>query len=42
MCDSVISEDPFMLVYFPDRYKAQKMCDKDVDDYLAALKFISD
>ena len=33
-------EDPFMIVYCPDRYKAQRMCDKAVDDCLAPLKFI--
>ena len=31
-----------MLVYFPDRYKTQRMCDEAVDDYLAALKVTSD
>ena len=42
MCGRVIYEDPFMLVYCPDRYKTQKMCDEAVDDCLAALKFIPD
>ena len=31
-----------MLVYFPDRYKTQRMCDEAVDDYLAVLKVTSD
>ena len=42
MCDRVTPEDPFMLVYCPDRYKTQKMCDEAADDCLAALKFIPD
>ena len=42
MCDRVISEDPFMLAYCPDKYKIQRMCDGAVDDCLAALKFIPD
>ena len=42
MYDSVTSEDSFMLVYCPDRYKTQKMRDEAADDYLAALKFIPD
>ena len=42
MCDSVISEDPFSIVFFPDKYKTQIMCDEAVDDCLAALKFIPD
>ena len=42
MCDRVISEYPFMLVYCPDKHKTQKMCDEAVDDCLAALKFIPD
>ena len=32
MCDRVASEDPFMLVYCPDKYKSQRMCDEAVDD----------
>ena len=42
ICDSVVSEDPFMLVYCPDKHKTQRMCDEAVEDCLAALKFISD
>ena len=41
MCDSVGSEDPFMIVYCPDIYKTQRMCDQTTDDCLAALNFIS-
>ena len=42
MWNRVISEDPFILVYCPDKYKIQIMCDEAVDDCLAALKFIPD
>ena len=36
MCDKVIYEEPFMLIYCPDRYEPHKMHDKAVDDCLAA------
>ena len=42
MWNQVVSEDSFMLLYCPNRYKTQKMCDEDFDDYLVVLKFISD
>ena len=42
MCDKVVSEDPFVIVYRADQYKTQKMCDKAVDYCLAALKLIPD
>ena len=42
MCNSIISEDPFSIRYIPDQYKTQQMCDKAVDDCLAALKFVLD
>ena len=42
MCDNAISEDPFIVVYYPDKYITQRMPDKAVDDRLAALKFIPD
>ena len=42
MCDRIISEDPFMLVYCPDKYRTQIMCDEPVGDCLAALKSILD
>ena len=35
-----ISDDPFMLVYCPDKYKTQIIYDECVDDCLAALKSI--
>ena len=42
MCDKVFSQDPFLIVYYPDRYKTQRMCDEVVNDSLATLKLISD
>ena len=42
MCDKTFSEDPFMLKYCLDRYKAQGMCDKAVDNFLPTLKFVLD
>ena len=42
MCDRVVSEDSFSIVYCPNKYKTQKMCNEAVDNYLAALKFIPD
>ena len=42
MCDRVISEDHFVIVYCPNKYKTQRMWDKAVDDCLAALKFNPD
>ena len=42
MCDIVVSEDSFLIVYCPDKCKNQRMCDKAVDDSLAALKLIPD
>ena len=41
MCDSTVSEDPFLIVYCPDKYKTQGMCDEAVDDSVAVLKLIS-
>ena len=42
MCSKVASKDLFLIAYCPDKYKTQRMCDKPVDDCLAALKFIPD
>ena len=42
MCDRVVSEDRFLIVYCPNQHKTQKMCDKAVNDFLAALKLIPD
>ena len=40
MCDRVVSDDLFMLIYCPDSYKTHRMCDEAKDDCLAPLKFI--
>ena len=37
-----VVSDPFLIVYCNDKYKTQKICDKAVDDSLAALKLIPD
>ena len=42
MFDSVVSQDPSLIVYCPDKYKTQRMCDEAVDDCLAALKLVPD
>ena len=28
MFDIVVSEDPSLIAYFPDKYKTQRMCDE--------------
>ena len=38
----VVSKEPFMLKYCLDKYKTQEMCDKAVDAFLPALKFVPD
>ena len=40
--DKVVSEDPFLIVYCPDKCKTQRMCDWFADDSLAALKLLPD
>ena len=42
MCNSIIFEDPFSIKYVPDQYKTEQMCDRGVDDCLAALKLFPD
>ena len=42
MSDEIISGDPFPIRYVSDQYKTQQMCDKAVDDFLTALKFVPD
>ena len=32
--EGVISEDPFLIVYCPDKYITQRMCDEAVNDSL--------
>ena len=41
MGDKVVSEDPFMLKCYLDRYKTE-MCNKPADAFLPTLKFIHD
>ena len=41
MGDKVASTKP-MLKYCPNRYKAQKICDKTVDACLSSWKFVPD
>ena len=38
MCGRVDYGNTFLVVYCPDEYITQKMCDEAVDDCLAALK----
>ena len=40
MCDRVVYKDPFLIVYCPNKYISQKMCDEAVGDSLAALQRI--
>ena len=42
MCGKVASENPFLMVHCPDKYKTQKRCDKAVDYSLPALKLTLD
>ena len=40
MWDRVVSEHPFRIVYYPNKYETQRTCDEAVDDSLAALKLL--
>ena len=42
MCDRVVSEEPFLIINCPDKYKTQRMRDEAADHSLAALKLIPD
>ena len=42
MFDRVVSEDPFLILNYPDKYMTQKMHDKAVDVSLTTLKLIPD
>ena len=42
ICDRVVSENPFLIVYCPDKYETPRMCDEVVYDCLVASKFILD
>ena len=39
---SYVSLHPSLIVYCPDKYITQRICDVAVDDSLAALKLITD
>ena len=42
MCNRVVSGDHFIIIYCPDRFKIQRICDKAVEDWIAVLKLIPD
>ena len=42
MRDRVVSKDPFLIVYCPNRYITQRMCEEAVDVSPAALTFNPD
>ena len=42
MCDKVVSKEPFMLKYCPDRLNTHKMCDKVVSKEPFMLKYCPD
>ena len=40
MCEKVVLKDSFSIRYVPDQCKTQQMCDKAVDNCMAALKLV--
>ena len=42
MSDKMVSDYPFELNYCHDKYKIQEICNKSVDDFIPALKFVLD
>ena len=42
MYERCVSEDHFLIVYCPDKYETQGMCDEVVDDSLTAWKLVPD
>ena len=42
MCDSVVSKDALLIVWCPNKYITQRMCNEAFDDSLAVLKSIPD
>ena len=40
MYERAISQDPFMLVYCPDKHKTRKMCDEAIEDCLASFNLL--
>ena len=35
MCERIVSEDLFLIVHCPDKYKTQRKCDEALDDCVA-------
>ena len=42
ICAIVVYLYPFLIVYCPDQFKTQRMCEETVDNSLAELKLILD
>ena len=42
MCNSIICEYSFSIKYVPGQYQTEQICDKVVNNFLAALIFVSD
>ena len=42
MCKHAVKKLSYLIYNVPDQYKTQQICDKAVDDCLAALKFVPD
>ena len=42
MCCGIVYEEPISIVYWPDKYWTQRMCDEAFDDCLAVLNCIPD
>ena len=40
LCDRVVSEQPFLIVYCPNYNITQKLCDEAVDDPLATFHLL--
>ena len=40
MCGKAVLNAPFLLKYYLSWYQTQEVCDKAVDDFLPALKFV--
>ena len=42
MCDKVALENNRMLIFTPDCYKIQNICNKTIDNYAYALRSVPD
>ena len=42
MCKYLVKKLPFVIRYVPDQCKDQQMCDKAIDNYPHALRFVPD